>query len=86
METTHPLRSPADAQRLAKSIAQYRKGNAKARKQLDMLRSPCAGVGKPEPLREHLAGFWSRRIDSANRLVYVATDDELVIIACRYHY
>jgi toxin YoeB len=52
----------------------------------DALRSPFAGIGKPEPLREHLAGFWSRRIDDANRLVYVATDDDLVIIACRYHY
>ncbi|MDD2721004.1 MAG: Txe/YoeB family addiction module toxin [Gallionella sp.] len=49
-------------------------------------RSPFAGIGKPEPLRGDLSGYWSRRIDDANRLVYRATDNELVIIACRYHY
>ena len=49
-------------------------------------REPFDGIGKPEPLRENLAGFWSRRIDETNRLVY-AVDDELVtIISCRYHY
>ena len=52
----------------------------------DCLRHPFEGIGKPEPLRENLAGFWSRRIDDANRLVYCAEDTELVIIACRYHY
>ena len=50
------------------------------------LREPFAGVGKPEPLRENLSGYWSRRIDDTHRLVYRATDDELVVIACRYHY
>ncbi|MHB1591213.1 MAG: Txe/YoeB family addiction module toxin [Sulfuricella sp.] len=49
-------------------------------------RDPFAGIGKPEPLRGELSGYWSRRIDEANRLVYRATDTELVIIACRYHY
>lgn len=52
----------------------------------DAMRSPFSGVGKPEPLREYLAGFWSRRIDESNRLVYTTDDDDLVIIACRYHY
>lgn len=52
----------------------------------DCLRSPFAGIGKPEPLRENLSGFWSRRIDETNRLVYTAEAGELVIIACRYHY
>ena len=47
---------------------------------------PFAGIGKPEPLRGELSGYWSRRIDEANRLVYRATDAELVIIACRYRY
>lgn len=47
---------------------------------------PFAGIGKPEPLRGELSGYWSRRIDEANRLVYRATDTELVIVACRYHY
>lgn len=49
-------------------------------------RDPFAGIGKPEPLRGELSGYWSRRIDEANRLVYRATDTELVIIACRFHY
>jgi toxin YoeB len=50
------------------------------------MRDPFAGIGKPEPLRENLSGYWSRRIDDAHRLVYRATDEDLVIIACRYHY
>ena len=49
-------------------------------------RDPFIGIGKPEPLRGDLSGYWSRRIDDANRLVYRATDAELVIIACRFHY
>lgn len=49
-------------------------------------RDPFMGIGKPEPLRGELSGYWFRRIDEANRLVYRATDAELVIIACRFHY
>lgn len=49
-------------------------------------RDPFAGIGKPEPLRGELSGYWSRRIDESNRLVYRANDTELVIIACRFHY
>ena len=49
-------------------------------------RDPFIGIGKPEPLRGDLSGYWSRRIDDANRLVYRASDAELVIIACRFHY
>jgi toxin YoeB len=49
-------------------------------------RDPFAGIGKPEPLRENLSGFWSRRIDETNRLIYTVDDDYLTIIACRYHY
>ena len=45
-----------------------------------------AGIGKPEPLRENLSGFWSRRIDDTNRLVYAVDDDYITIISCRYHY
>ncbi|MEY2341733.1 Txe/YoeB family addiction module toxin [Acidithiobacillus sp. IBUN Pt1247-S3] len=47
---------------------------------------PFAGIGKSEALRGDLSGYWSRRIDESNRLVYRATDTELVIVACRYHY
>ena len=52
----------------------------------DVLRSPFEGIGKPEALRENLSGFWSRRIDDTNRLVYAVEDDKIVIISCRYHY
>ena len=50
------------------------------------VRDPFAGIGRPEPLRGDLSGYWSRRIDAAHRLVYRATDADLVIIACRFHY
>lgn len=53
---------------------------------LDTQRSPFSGLGKPEPLKENLSGFWSRRIDDTNRLVYAVDDDQITIIACRYHY
>lgn len=52
----------------------------------DTMSSPFEGIGKPEPLRENLSGFWSRRIDETNRLVYAVDGGNLVIIACRYHY
>ena len=52
----------------------------------DTLREPFTGLGKPEALRENLSGFWSRRIDDTNRLVYTVEKGNLVIIACRYHY
>lgn len=49
-------------------------------------RTPFEGIGKPEPLKENLAGFWSRRIDDTNRLVYAVDDDAITIISCRYYY
>lgn len=55
----------------------------------DTLRSPFEGIGKPEPLRENLSGYWSRRIDDVNRLVYAVEggkNGDLAIVACRYHY
>lgn len=52
----------------------------------DARRDPFAGIGKPEALKHSLSGFWSRRIDETNRLVYEATDEDLTIISCRYHY
>ncbi|PKG37140.1 Txe/YoeB family addiction module toxin [Psychromonas sp. Urea-02u-13] len=52
----------------------------------DAKRSPFEGIGKPEPLKENLSGFWSRRIDETNRLVYAVADKHLTIISCRYHY
>lgn len=52
----------------------------------DCQRSPFEGIGKPEPLKYNLSGYWSRRIDDTNRLVYRFDDDSLIIISCRYHY
>jgi toxin YoeB len=52
----------------------------------DTLSNPFEGIGKPEPLKENLSGFWSRRIDETHRLVYVVDDNYLTIISCRYHY
>jgi toxin YoeB len=49
-------------------------------------RTPFDGLGKPEPLRRNLSGFWSRRIDDEHRLVFCGTDEELIIIQARYHY
>ena len=49
-------------------------------------REPFEGIGKPEALKENLTGFWSRRIDESNRLVYTIDKDHLTIISCRYHY
>lgn len=52
----------------------------------DAMRDPEDGIGKPEALKENLSGLWSRRIDDVNRLVYAIEKDQLIIIACRYHY
>lgn len=53
---------------------------------LDIQRSPFEGIGKPEPLRHALAGFWSRRINDEHRLVYAVEGDVLRIAQVRYHY
>lgn len=52
----------------------------------DIQRDPFSGIGKPEPLRHHLSGFWSRRIDDRHRLVYAMEGDTLLIAQCRDHY
>ena len=52
----------------------------------DVKRSPFEGIGKPEPLKENLSGFWSRRIDDTNRLVYAVDQNAITILSCRYHY
>ena len=52
----------------------------------DVSREPFTGIGKPEPLRENLTGYWSRRIDDTNRLVYAVEEQAIVVVACRYHY
>jgi toxin YoeB len=57
----------------------------------DIKRSPFSGIGKPEPLKQDMAGLWSRRIDKEHRLVYRVTgrkgpEQRLEILQCRYHY
>lgn len=52
----------------------------------EILRSPFEGIGKPEPLKGNLSGYWSRRINDEHRLIYTLQEDTLIIIACRYHY
>ena len=52
----------------------------------DIQRNPYNGIGKPEPLKENLSGWWSRRIDSANRIVYREKDGVIVIASCKGHY
>ncbi|MFE3869472.1 Txe/YoeB family addiction module toxin [Flavobacterium sp. LS2P90] len=49
-------------------------------------RTPFEGIGNPEPLKHDLQGYWSRRIDSEHRLVYTLIAEDLIIIACKYHY
>ena len=52
----------------------------------DALRSPFSGIGKPEPLRGNLKGWWSRRITGEHRLVYRVEADLLMVMQCRFHY
>lgn len=52
----------------------------------DILRNGYDGIGKPEPLRENLSDYWSRRVDATNRLVYRISEDVIEVVSCRYHY
>ena len=52
----------------------------------DTQREPFTGVGKPEPLKHALAGYWSRRITEEHRMVYKPENDALLIAQLRYHY
>ncbi|MCP1318392.1 Txe/YoeB family addiction module toxin [Vreelandella lionensis] len=52
----------------------------------EIKRAPFEGVGKPEPLKHNLAGYWSRRINEEHRIVYKVTDDALLIAQLRYYY
>ena len=71
--------------------AYWQSQDRKTLKRINMLleavaRDPFIGIGKPEPLVGNLSGYWSRRIDEANRLIYRATDEDVVVVGCRYHY
>lgn len=52
----------------------------------DCQRHPYEGIGKPEPLRGNLSGYWSRRINTTHRLLYKVDDNQLYILQCRHHY
>jgi toxin YoeB len=53
---------------------------------MDIDKTPYTGLGKPEPLKGHLQGFWSRRISDEHRLVYKVSEVEITIFSCRSHY
>lgn len=52
----------------------------------DIQGNPHSGIGKPEPLKYDLAGYWSRRIDQEHRIIYQVNDNGIRIISCKYHY
>lgn len=52
----------------------------------DTLRNPFSGIGKPEPLKGNLKGWWSRRITQEHRLVYRCEGDVVIVMQCRFHY
>jgi len=69
----------------------WQKTDKKVLKRINMLiksceRTPFSGIGKPEPLKNELSSYWSRRIDQSHRLVYKIENDTLTIIQCRFHY
>ena len=53
---------------------------------VEIQREPFGGIGKPEPLKHELKGYWSRRINDEHRLVYKVAEESLIILSCRYHY
>lgn len=53
---------------------------------IETAQNPFSGIGKPEPLKADLKGYWSRRINDEHRLVYKVTDTQIIIVACKYHY
>ncbi len=52
----------------------------------EIQRTPFEGSGRPEKLRYDLAGYWSRRIDQENRLIYQVDDNQILVYSCRFHY
>ena len=52
----------------------------------DIQRSPFEGIGKPEPLKHNLSGYWSRRINDEHRIIYKVQEDGILIAQLRYHY
>ena len=74
-----------------KDYCTWQQGDKKTLKQINSLikeiqRDVYDGIGKPEPLKGNLAGWWSRRIDDFNRIVYKEVDGVIIIAACKGHY
>lgn len=77
-----------------KAFEQYNDWATRDRKTFERLkrlisetaRTPFEGIGKPEPLKRELKGYWSRRITDEHRLVYKVTDEQIIIASCRHHY
>jgi len=72
-------------------LLQWKKENKKIYARIEYLidsiqENQYSGIGKPEPLKHDLGGYWSRRITKEHRLVYKVTSDSINIIACKYHY
>ena len=65
---------------------QGRRTNGCDDQKIEIKRNPFEGIGKPEPLKHALSGFWSRRINDEHRIVYKATSDSIHIAQLRYHY
>lgn len=66
-------------------------GNSSIRHKISNLiaaiqQDPFQGIGKPERLRHHLSGCWSRRINKEHRIIYKVNDNEIIILALRFHY
>ena len=69
----------------------WKKKNAKIASRIKQLieaivEQPFEGIGKPEPLKHQMAGYWSGRITKEDRLVYKVTESSIVIVTCKYHY
>lgn len=69
----------------------WEKTNTKIAKRIDKLIAdiilhPFTGLGKPEPLKFQMSGYWSRRIDNEHRLIYKIANKSVYVVQCRYHY
>ncbi len=69
----------------------WQQADKKTLKRINLLireiqRTPCAGIGKPEPLKHGLSGYWSRRITDEHRIVYKSEEDAVLTAQLRYHY
>ena len=83
MENVYVMGNKANYDWLMESKAQLEKGNYLIK---DIDRNGNEGIGKPEPLTGNLTGFWSRRINDKDRLIYKIDDKNIYILSCRYHY